>query len=73
MIIKSVSSLGMMVAGVVYMASANAGSVVQCGQDICSANFAINSGNKQVGGGEFTYDAETGEISLSSQNITGGV
>lgn len=69
---KTILNLGILLTGLFSIASASAGTVVQCGQAICSANFSINAGGQQIGTGEFDYDAETGVISLSSKNITGG-
>lgn len=57
--------------GLFSITSATAGTVVQCGKDICSASFSINEGDKEVGGGEFNYDAKSGVISLSKEKITG--
>lgn len=44
----------------------HAGTIVQCGADICSSEFQVMVDNQQVGAGQFTYDATTGDISLNT-------
>lgn len=69
---KTILNLGILLTGLFSIASATAGTVVQCGQAVCSASFSIQDGEIEVGGGKFNYDAKTGDISLSQENITGG-
>lgn len=53
-------------------ASVHAGVIVQCGQAVCASDFKISNNGVAAGGGQFTYDAETGAISLSTENTSGG-
>ncbi len=66
--IKFILNLGILVSGLLSISSANAGTIVQCGQGLCSASFHINDGNKQVGSGQFNYNSTTGNIALDTEN-----
>ncbi len=52
---------------------AHAGTVVQCGAAVCAANFSVLFNGNSAGGGQFLYDATSGDISLNmdSNSITG--
>ena len=54
--------------------SANAGYIVPCGEPECSVSFSVfvDGSTEEAGGGMLWYDAETGEISLDTNNIRGG-
>ncbi len=69
--IKTILNLGVLVSGLFLIASVSAGTIVQCGKNICSASFSIKDGNTEVGGGEFNYDSNSGDIFLSKDNISG--
>jgi len=52
---------------------AQAGTIVPCGDDVCSSDFKIQFNGMDAGAGELLYDAKTGDISLNTaeESITG--
>ena len=50
---------------------AYAGVIAQCGETTCFSDFSIFVEGMEAGGGEFSYDADTGEIALEFTNIMG--
>ncbi len=51
----------------------SAGTIVSCGQLICSSSFSVffNGSANEVGGGNILYNSETGDITLDLNNIRG--
>ncbi len=51
-----------------YALPAQAGVIAQCGEPVCAANFSIffEGMPNEAGGGEFLYDATSGEITLNT-------
>lgn len=61
-------------AGLSVATTAMAGTIVPCGgATTCSSSFSVffNGSASEVGGGQFLYDAGTGQISLDTTNIRG--
>lgn len=50
-----------------------AGAIVPCGSTFCTADFSVMFNGSNAGGGEFIYDAKTGDIPLntSAASISG--
>jgi len=69
---KGVAGLAVLSAGLIITAQVQAGTIAQCGADICSSDFSIIINGTNAGGGELIYDATSGDITLSTDNITGG-
>lgn len=52
--------------GLISAVEVQAGTVVQCGEDVCSSPFTVKfNNNNNAGGGELLYNAVTGDISLN--------
>ncbi len=71
MITNKIPILGVLALNFCFYAPANAGTIVPCGKATCSSAFTIKADGKNIGGGEFLYDAKTGDIALSKEKIIG--
>ena len=78
---KAVAAVAVLSAGLVSTTQIQAGTIVQCGADICSSGFKLDFNDASgVGTGELLYDAKTGDISLNTDlstttgdvSVTGG-
>ena len=65
--------LGLILVFTLSASLAQAGTIVQCGADLCSSDFNITFNGNAAGGGELIYDAKTGDIVLNTNpgSITG--
>jgi len=43
-----------------------AGTIVQCGNTICTSDFTVTFNGNATGGGQFLYNAASGDISLNT-------
>ena len=58
-------------AGLISAVQVQAGTIVQCGEDVCSSDFTVKfNDNDNAGGGQLLYDAVTGDISLNLDGKT---
>lgn len=68
------ASAWIIVGSLFSVSTATAGTIVPCGgAATCSSSFSVffNGSVAEVGGGQFLYDATTGQISLDTTNIRG--
>jgi hypothetical protein len=70
--LKIAASAVVLAAGLTAASLVSAGTIVQCGDSSCTSDFSVRINGNQVGTGQFTYDAKTGEISLVSESNTWG-
>ena len=73
---KTAAAIAVLSAGLFSTTQIQAGTIVQCGADICSSGFKLDfNGDSGVGTGELLYDATTGAISLNTDlnSTTGNV
>lgn len=54
--------------------NSQAGGIVQCGEQLCASDYSVLWNGNDMGGGDFFYDASTGDISLimDAQHVSGG-
>ena len=69
-IFKVVTALAALSAGLILTTQAQAGTIVQCGNALCSSDFTIMFNGMSAGGGELLYNSETGDISLNTDQTT---
>jgi hypothetical protein len=65
--------LGLILVFTLSASLVQAGTIIQCGAELCSSDFNIMFNGTDAGGGELIYDAETGDIVLNTDpgSITG--
>lgn len=70
---NKVSQLGLTAIVLLSATQLQAGTIVNCGSDICVSNFTVTLNGNDAGGGQFLYDSTNGEISLNTNadSITG--
>ncbi len=68
---KTAAAVAVLSAGLFSTTQIQAGTIVQCGADICSSGFKLDfNGVSGVGTGELLYNAVSGDISLNTDLTT---
>ena len=63
---KDMLVLAALFSGLFSLSMTHAGTIVQCGEAVCSSDFTLQfNANNNAGGGQLLYDAVSGDISLN--------